>query len=335
MGTSPAQWNVPRAREINVAGGALGRRLAGRYALQKALDKDPVDVLINMGNEVTSVPDVPSIMWPMTVAPLEEAAMRRLGPTLPAKLRWRTLRESIGQSVRRADSFIFNSHYTRAIYAETFQSVTHKPSTVIWPATSIPPEDTGVNPASARSRPYILAVSHLYPYKMVLELIRGYALVVQGGVPHDLVIAGSPADPDYYTQLQQEVANNGLDERVIFLGNVERRSLGRLYKEATLFVSPSISENAASFTLLDAFGHGLPVLASSTSSMPEMCQDAVRYFDPRSPHQMGEAMLEVLNDDTTLAELARRGQVRFNKLPTWETVAEDVAHFAATMTGQK
>lgn len=330
MGAPEQPWNVTRAVDVPVAGGAVTRLWRGEAALRESVTKHPVDIMVNMGNEVTPVPGIPSVLWPMTVAPLEEAALRRLGTDLRTTARWRVLRQSIGRAVSKADAFVFNSHYTRALYTDHYSSVADKPSTIIWPAPSLDlgamPETT--IPGGPPPRPYLLAVSHLYPYKMVFELVQGFAIAKKSGIEHSLVVAGKATDPAYAQRIQHEVQRAGLSSRVQLLGDVDPAGLPQLYRGADLFISPSISENAASFTLLDAFAYGVPTIASSTSSMPEMCQDAVRYFDPRSPQQLASAILQTLGTESLRAEMSRRGRAQFDLLPSWDTVATGLLHFS-------
>lgn len=327
MGESPG-WDVPDAVSVPITGGAAGRRLTGSRALAQTLREHPVDIIVNMGNEVTQVHGIPTILWPMTVAPLEEAAIRRLSANMRSAIRWRALRSSLAHAVSQADAYVFNSHYARALYSDAFDGVSEKPSAIIKPGVSLPPGTISSKPFLSEGIPYILAVSHLYPYKMVVEMIKGYSEAVAGGIPHHLVIAGKPADTFYSSLVEGEVARLHLSERVHLLGDVEASTLRSLYVSASFFISPSISENAGSFTLLDAFAHSLPVLASSTSSMPEICQDAVRYFDPRDPAQLGTEIVRLVNDVDLRTKLAKRGFRQYGELPSWDEVASSLADFA-------
>ena len=62
---------------------------------------------------------------------------------------------------------------------------------------------------------------------------------------------------------------------------------------------------------------GCPVVASTATSLPEICGDAAVMFDPSSPREMAAAVLRALADD---GELVRRGLERAREFP-WERSA--------------
>lgn len=317
---------------VDIPSGAVARRLRGPRALAAAIVDNPVDVLLCPGNEATRVPGLPVVLWPMTVAPFEPAALAQLGSTRRARLRWSLVRRSVTSSIQTADAVVFSSHYARALHVENVTGLRDKPTAVIAPAHTLPDE----RPSTSReiADPYLLFVSHLYPYKMVTEMITGYARAVRsGGIPHHLVIAGNPVDADYAARLRDVIRAEGVEGRVLLLGAVEQRRLPGLYQHADLFLFPSISENAGSFALIDAFTMGVPVLSSSTSSMPEACQDAVRYFDPRDPDQLASEIVYVLGDPAVHKDLARRSAARADAFPTWSDVGERLVEFLETLDG--
>lgn len=313
---------------VGVSARASVRRLRGGSALARAVDRAPVDVMLSPGTEVHRVEGVPGIMWPLTVAPLEVAALRQLGSSARQRARWRLLAHSLRSAVRQADAFVFSSHYARSLYQQEMPEVRARPSCVIAPASSIPPTGGPHPGADTVRRPYLLFVSHLYPYKMVVELIQGWALARGAGADFDLVIAGAANDPAYSARVDAAVASSGWSDRVHLLGNVPSAQLPGLYAGASAFVFPSLSENAGSYALIDAFAMGVPVLASSTSSTPEACQDAARYFDPRDPGHLAQEIVRFSEDPDLGAELGARSRRRGAEYRGWDEVASRLTAFA-------
>ncbi|WP_434583977.1 glycosyltransferase family 4 protein [Klebsiella sp. R390] len=70
-------------------------------------------------------------------------------------------------------------------------------------------------------------------------------------------------------------------DKFIFLGYIEKASLDWLYSSAYCFIYPSLNEGYG-YPPLQAMHYGTPVLASSVSSIPEVCENNVLYFDPRN-----------------------------------------------------
>jgi glycosyltransferase involved in cell wall biosynthesis len=65
---------------------------------------------------------------------------------------------------------------------------------------------------------------------------------------------------------------------------------------------------------------GVPVAASNTSCIPEICGDAARYFDPEDPSAIADAMVAAATDDGVRADLIARGLSRVKEF-TWEKCA--------------
>jgi glycosyltransferase involved in cell wall biosynthesis len=77
------------------------------------------------------------------------------------------------------------------------------------------------------------------------------------------------------------------------LGHVSRAELVRLYWTAAGLVFPSLYEGFGQPTL-EAMACGCPVASSNAASLPEVCGDAARLFDPESTEDMVAAVEEIL-----------------------------------------
>jgi glycosyltransferase involved in cell wall biosynthesis len=65
---------------------------------------------------------------------------------------------------------------------------------------------------------------------------------------------------------------------------------------------------------------GLPVVASNSSSFPEICGDAACYFDPFDVTGMTRAMERVLTDPSQRSIMIQKGYERARTF-TWEKAA--------------
>lgn len=66
-----------------------------------------------------------------------------------------------------------------------------------------------------------------------------------------------------------------------FLGYVEDSSLAELYSSSWCFIYPSLNEGFG-YPPIEAMQYGVPVIASNTSSIPEVCGSAALYINPKS-----------------------------------------------------
>lgn len=100
------------------------------------------------------------------------------------------------------------------------------------------------------------------------------------------------------------------------LGHVSRGELVRLYQTAAALVFPSLYEGFGQ-PPLEAMACGCPVACSNAASLPEVCQDAGRLFDPTSLEEIVDAVEDVLaNGD----EWRQRG-LEHSRAFTWDATA--------------
>jgi len=109
-------------------------------------------------------------------------------------------------------------------------------------------------------------------------------------------------------------------ERIVHLDYLDAPRLASVYRDAEAFVLPSIYEGFG-FPLLEAMAHGVPSIASQTSSLPEIGGDAALYFDPTDSHELEAQLRRVLTDDALRATLAERGRARAAEF-SWQRAGE-------------
>jgi len=87
---------------------------------------------------------------------------------------------------------------------------------------------------------------------------------------------------------------------------VESKHLEILYKESYAFIYPTLNEGFG-YPPLEAMKYGTPVLASGTSSIPEICGDAVIYFNPYLINEISIKIVQLLFDKDIIEELYEKG----------------------------
>lgn len=165
---------------------------------------------------------------------------------------------------------------------------------------------------------FLLTVGNFYPYKNLGLAVQAFADVVAYYPQLQFVITGKA---DFFQrQLQAQVKNLGIEDKVIFAGFVSDGELASLYRDATLYLYPSLSEG---FGLqgLEAMAAGLPVVASRASCLPEVYADAAEYFDPSSPADLARVIDEMLDDPKKREALSKAG-LKHVKQFSWRKMAE-------------
>ncbi len=111
-----------------------------------------------------------------------------------------------------------------------------------------------------------------------------------------------------------------IDDKIIHLEG-DDNDLIYLYKNARALIYPSKYEGFG-LPVLEAMSFNCPVICSNTSSLPEVCEDAVAYFDPFSIDSINNKIIETVYSDNKIQELKLLGSKRI-KLFSWEKCANE------------
>jgi glycosyltransferase involved in cell wall biosynthesis len=174
----------------------------------------------------------------------------------------------------------------------------------------------------------VLFLGTIEPRKNLDTLVRAFARLKHGGLPHKLVIVG--AKGWQWESVFAAVEAAGLGQDVAFPGYVPYDEQPLWYNAAELFVYPSLYEGFG-FPPLEAMACGTPVVSSLTSSLPEVVGDAGLLVAPRDEEALAEAMRRVLGDAGLRAELAERGLERARSFSWREAAQRTLAVYAKTI----
>ena len=168
---------------------------------------------------------------------------------------------------------------------------------------------------------YLLSLCTLEPRKNLVHLLRSFHRLLRQEKPSALrlVLVGATgwkSDPVF--ALLQEHAD--LRSRVVLAGYVPDADLAALYSGARGFVYPSLYEGFG-LPVLEAMQCGTPVIASDSTSLPEVVGDAGLLVPPTDADALSEALLRLATHDELAAELRRRSRSRA-ALFSWERTAE-------------
>jgi glycosyltransferase involved in cell wall biosynthesis len=103
------------------------------------------------------------------------------------------------------------------------------------------------------------------------------------------------------------------------LGRVSDAELAGLYRRAACFLDPTLYEGFG-YGVLEAMASGAPVVASNTTSIPEIVGDAGLLCDPRDAGAFGVAVRRVLDEPELATSLGTRGIERAASF-TWDRTA--------------
>jgi glycosyltransferase involved in cell wall biosynthesis len=173
---------------------------------------------------------------------------------------------------------------------------------------------------------YILHVGSMYKRKNIPALIYAFSQLKNIGYPGlKLVLAGhTPVNKfgnEDYQQILNAIADTKLENDIVLTGYMPDSALSQLYKNAVLYVFPSVNEGFG-IPILEAFAHDLPVLIANNTCLPEVGGDAALQFDPFDTSDLFQKIQTALNDTELQKEMVSKGRERL-KLFSWhKTVLE-------------
>ena len=177
------------------------------------------------------------------------------------------------------------------------------------PMTEYEPE--GFLPPGVAAKKYFLLTSGARWEKNNLRAAMAFDELVgmyesQGkSFDYKMVITGAANPRAYLRHLKHK-------DRFVLLGYVENKELEFLHKNAYAFVFPSLNEGFG-YPPVQSMRYGVPVAASGTTSIPEVCGDAVLYFDPYSVSEIKNRLVQLL-DTEIYDEYAARAPKRYEQV---------------------
>jgi len=178
---------------------------------------------------------------------------------------------------------------------------------------------------------FVLFVGTIEPRKNLTTLFEAMAARRERGLePWPLVIAGKQGW--LYEPILQRIADLGLQDAVHLTGFFPDDDLPALYSAATLLAMPSRYEGFG-LPVLEAMACGVPVVSSSTSSLPEVAGDAALLVPPDDVSGWADAITRVWNDASLRGQLRERGRAQAARF-TWENAAQQTSEVYRQITAQ-
>ncbi|MCF0215754.1 MAG: glycosyltransferase [Fibrobacteraceae bacterium] len=120
--------------------------------------------------------------------------------------------------------------------------------------------------------------------------------------PYKVVVTGATNKKVYLNKIRHK-------EFFVLLDYVENHELEMLHQHAYAFIFPSLNEGFG-YPPMQSMSYGVPVAASGTTSIPEVCGDAAIYFDPYSVSEIKNRIIQLL-DLEIYQEYSARAKMRY------------------------
>lgn len=192
-------------------------------------------------------------------------------------------------ALKRAEKIIAISEYTKKDILKHYKINPDKIKVIY----------EGVTPARSAKRsfggrgekPYILYVGNDYPHKNLKRLTSAFKKL----------------NLDYQLVLITDFVND--------------RELDKLYKNASLYVCPSLHEGFG-LPALEAMKRGVPVASSNATCLPEILGKAAIYFNPLDVNDIAEKIKKILLDEDLRKRHIEKGFKQIRRY-SWRKMAEE------------
>lgn len=214
-------------------------------------------------------------------------------------------------AAERADLIICVSAFT-ASQVESLLRVPQSRLRVIWHGVHLP--SGPVVPADAREK-FVIHVGAIQARKNLVRLVEAFERM-----PADwrLVLLGSAG---YGAEaILRRIASSTAKNRIEITGYVSDKALRGWYGRAAILAFPSLDEGFG-IPILEAMAHGLPVLTSNRSALPEVAGDAGLLVDPVDSGDIAAGLLRLAEDKQLWMDLSRKGLARAAEC-SWERAAD-------------
>ena len=236
-------------------------------------------------------------------------------------------RADLELSERRALRAVRHVVVTGVRTAETLDryDVARASITVIEPGTDPAPQARGSASGGAGGRAVeLLCVATLIPRKGHDVLVR--ALAAMADAPwHLTCVGGLDRDEAWVATVRAQIAAAGLEDRIAFLGEMDRAPLDVHYDAADVFVMPTWYEGYG-MAVAEALARGLPVVSTATGAIGDLVgPDAGLLVPPGDAAALTTALSAVVTDTALRARLAAGARLARARLRSWDDAASLMA----------
>ncbi|MCM8787364.1 MAG: glycosyltransferase family 4 protein [Candidatus Omnitrophica bacterium] len=166
---------------------------------------------------------------------------------------------------------------------------------------------------------FIFFLGEIAPKKNIIRMIQAYS---KSKIKNkfDFIISGT-GDKIYEDDLKKIIKQLQLTNKIKIIGYLSFLEKNVFYKNATLFIFPSLYEGFG-IPPLEAMSFGTPVLTSKISSLPEIVGNAGILCDPYSVSDIKNSLNLILKNEKKLKLLSEKSKKQAEKF-SWVKMANE------------
>jgi len=128
--------------------------------------------------------------------------------------------------------------------------------------------------------------------------------------------------PEGFIKLKSQIVQLGIEENIVLTGRIPQDEMKVFYENCDLMVYPSLCESFG-FSMVEAMGYGLPIVAADTEVNKEICGDAAIYYSAFNPEDAADKILTAFNDSIR-SKLKEGAKIRMLSLDwSWQRYTKE------------
>jgi glycosyltransferase involved in cell wall biosynthesis len=164
---------------------------------------------------------------------------------------------------------------------------------------------------------YILHIGSFEKRKDLITLVKAFHVIKkqESNKKIKLVLAGAQVvngNKKIIKQINRYILSNDLENEVILPNYITKEDAHRYYKNALMYVFPSIDEGFG-IPIIESFSYSLPVICSDTPIFKEIGNDSVSYFKKGDSISLSEKIQILINSEDLRKEFSKKGKSQLNK----------------------
>ena len=180
---------------------------------------------------------------------------------------------------------------------------------------------------------YFFCLSRIDTNKGHNFLIQSFSFVNKKISDAKLIIGGGSLNPQkselkILKKIKIAIKKNKLKNNVIMTGYIEDNVLPSFYRQASVFVVPSIFEPFG-MTALEAMACGTPVVASKFGGIKNIILEkgGGLLADPNDPKEFSDAIVKLIENPKFAKKIGKEGRKIVCKHFSWDSIAEKYIKF--------
>jgi glycosyltransferase involved in cell wall biosynthesis len=164
----------------------------------------------------------------------------------------------------------------------------------------------------------ILYLGRIHKSKGLDILIDAFYDIIKTNNNTLLVLVGP--DNNYFSELKQKIKNYDLEDKILYLGFIDKKEKDFVLIDADVFVTPSFFGFPISF--LEAFAFGIPVVTTNKFDSLEWIDNKAGYVVNYNRDELKNAILNILIDPIIALNFSHNAKQIVHDCFTWEKIVE-------------